>query len=101
MVVRDGICAYLAHEVGDNTVERAALEVERLAGFPRALLAGAEATEVLGMYVNGWGGDGAVRKLLGYVRFGFGLWVSLTFVECHTVPQDLAIREATDSPRRS
>merc|ERR1719189_876520 len=37
----------LAHEVGDDTMERATLEVERLAHLTRALLAGAEAAEVL------------------------------------------------------
>merc|ERR1719189_2629080 len=37
----------LAHEVGNDTMERATLEVERLAHLASALLAGAEAAEVL------------------------------------------------------
>ena len=38
----------LAHEVVDDTMEGGALEVEGLAGLAHALLAGAEATEILG-----------------------------------------------------
>jgi hypothetical protein len=38
----------LAHEVGDNTVEGAALEVKRLSRSASSLLTSAEATEVLG-----------------------------------------------------
>ena len=45
--VASGEIASLAHELGDDTVERGALEVERLAALPRSLLAGAQSTEVL------------------------------------------------------
>ena len=39
---------YLEHEVGDNTVEAAALVVKRLSALSGALLSSAESTEVLG-----------------------------------------------------
>ena len=42
-----GEVATLAHELRDDAVEGGALEVERLARLAHALLAGAEATEVL------------------------------------------------------
>ena len=38
---------HLAHEVGDDTVELAALEVQHLALLAHALLASAQAAEVL------------------------------------------------------
>merc|ERR1719230_2030902 len=37
----------LAHEIRDDTVKRAPLEVEGLAGFPRPLLARAKGAEIL------------------------------------------------------
>jgi hypothetical protein len=45
--VAAGEVATLAHELRDDAVEGGALEVERLARLAHALLAGAEATEVL------------------------------------------------------
>lgn len=44
--VAAGEVSSLAHEVGDHTVERRALEVEGLAGLTHALLARAQASEV-------------------------------------------------------
>ena len=48
VAVARGEVATLAHEAGDHAVEGAALEVQRLAELAHALLAGAEAAEVLG-----------------------------------------------------
>ena len=45
--VTSGEVATLGHEAGDDTVELGSLEVERLAGLAHALLASAEASEVL------------------------------------------------------
>lgn len=45
--VSAGEVAALAHEVGDDAVEGGALEVQGLAGLSDALLAGAQASEVL------------------------------------------------------
>ena len=43
---------YLAHELRDNAVKRAALVVELLSGLADSLLSGAEGTEVLGSLGN-------------------------------------------------
>merc|ERR1719476_983324 len=51
--VASGEVASLAHEVRDDPMESAALEVQWLARLPRALLASAEAPEVL----DGFGGN--------------------------------------------
>ena len=46
--VAAGEITTLAHELGDDAMEGGALEVEGLAGLAGTLLAGAEATEILG-----------------------------------------------------
>ena len=45
-------CTYLAHELRDDAVQRAALVMELLSGLANTLLSGAEAAEVLGSLGN-------------------------------------------------
>ena len=55
--VSSGEIATLGHELGNDSVERAALVVEGLAGLADTLLTGAETSEILG-------GDGGVSEEL-------------------------------------
>jgi len=60
----------LAHEVVDDTMEGGALEVEGLAGSAGALLAGAEASEILGGLGNDVGAESHLNATGGLATNG-------------------------------
>jgi len=60
----------LAHEIVDDTMERGALEMERLARSAGALLAGAEASEILGGLGDDVGAEGHLNATGGLATNG-------------------------------
>jgi len=78
--VAAGEVAALAHELGDDAVERGSLEVERLAGLADALLAGAQAAEVLDSLGDNVGAKGHLDAASGLATDGH--WGVLESAPC-------------------